>query len=92
MSRQEKWCDKYLADLVAGDSSEDLACRRVRRRDGKRFGLDGSFISNSSGFRCVRCGVLLQIGSNVANDVYDFERGADTSDVMAHCASLKPDC
>ena len=40
---------------------------------------DGSFqIGPVSAALCVA--LLLQIGSNVANDVFDFERGADTSE------------
>ena len=29
---------------------------------------------------CLLIALLLQIGSNVANDVFDFERGADTAE------------
>jgi len=41
--------------------------------------MDGSFrLLPALAALCV--GLLLQIGSNVANDVYDFERGTDTSE------------
>ncbi len=43
-------------------------------------------------FAALCVALLLQIGGNVANDVYDFERGADTSERHGPCASLKPGC
>jgi len=41
--------------------------------------LDGSF-QPLPALAALCVALLLQIGSNVANDVFDFERGADTSD------------
>jgi len=41
--------------------------------------LDGSF-QPLPALAALFVALLLQIGSNVANDVFDFERGADTSD------------
>jgi len=41
--------------------------------------LDGSF-QLLPALAALGVALLLQIGSNVANDVYDFERGADTSE------------
>lgn len=41
--------------------------------------LDGSFQLMPS-LACLFVALLLQIGSNVANDVFDFERGADTAE------------
>jgi len=29
--------------------------------------------------------LLIQIGTNFANDVFDFRRGADTADRLARC-------
>jgi len=40
---------------------------------------DGSF-QLLPALACVLIALLLQIGSNVANDVFDFERGADTAE------------
>ena len=40
---------------------------------------DGSF-QFIPAFAALLVALLLQIGSNVANDVFDFERGADTSE------------
>lgn len=41
--------------------------------------LDGSF-QLLPALACLFVALLLQIGSNVANDVFDFERGADTAE------------
>lgn len=40
---------------------------------------DGSFMFLPA-LACLLIALLLQIGSNVANDVFDFERGADTAE------------
>jgi 1,4-dihydroxy-2-naphthoate octaprenyltransferase len=40
---------------------------------------DGLFRPDAS-LACLLTAVLLQIGSNLANDVFDFERGADTAE------------
>jgi 1,4-dihydroxy-2-naphthoate octaprenyltransferase len=40
---------------------------------------DGSFMLLPA-LACLLIALLLQIGSNVANDVFDFERGADTAE------------
>jgi 1,4-dihydroxy-2-naphthoate octaprenyltransferase len=37
-----------------------------------------SFFRLDAALACLLCALLLQIGSNLANDVFDFERGTDT--------------
>ena len=52
---------------------------------------DGGF-HGPSALTALACSVLIQIATNFANDLFDFEKGADTEvPVKARCGSRKRD-
>jgi len=69
--------------LVAGDPPGDAA----RRGRSVLVGL-GAAVGSGAAFRfdaavaCLAVALLLQIAANLANDLADFRRGADTPDRM----------
>jgi hypothetical protein len=69
-----------LSSMDAGFTPQNAACCRCRRDHRNGSGLSRWIFSTRPGAGGFVRGLLLQIGSNLANDVYDYERGADAGE------------
>jgi len=83
------WCDEHRSrDLNKQTSTWTAWMLAIRPRTlpaaaagviiGSALAWRDGFFRLDAALTCLLCALLLQIGSNLANDVFDFERGTDT--------------